>query len=119
MKNTKFTCIILLFLLFFIRSTESYKYHYEQAPVESQCVYDADETPQFSASEFTSKDLDIHFTVKKKIKYRATTLDSSTLKTPYYTKVVSFKVFKNALIYGIASVYHVERHTHLHLYQLF
>lgn len=119
MKNTRFTCAVLLFLLFFIRSTESYQYHYEQAPLQGQCTYTAEEIPQFSSSDSASKDLDIHYTVKKKIKYRATTLDSSTLKAPYHTKLVHFTIFKDALIYGLASAYQIQRHTHLHLYQLF
>lgn len=119
MKNTKFSCIILLFLLLFVRSTESYQYHYEPEFVESQHLYTPDEISQFSSSDLADKELHIHYTVKKKIKYRATTLDNSTLKSPYCSNLIKFKLYKRRLIHGIASIYQVQRHTYLHLYQLF
>ncbi|MCP2025379.1 hypothetical protein L1276_000519 [Flavobacterium sp. HSC-32F16] len=119
MKNTKFTCILLLFLLFFIRSTESYKYHYEPESVENQFAYSPEDIPQFSSTDLQNKELQIHYVVKKKIKFRATTLDSSTLRPPYYSNLIKFRNYKRSLIYGIASIYQIQRHTYLHLYQLF
>ncbi|WP_068840528.1 hypothetical protein [Flavobacterium chilense] len=119
MKNTKFTCILLLFLLLFIKSTESNKYHAEQDACKNLCELTISDIPQLSSSDFTAKELQIHYIVKKKIKHRATTLDSSTLKTPYYSNLINFKRYKRSLIYGIASIYQIQRHTYLHLYQLF
>jgi len=119
MKNTKFTCILLLFLLFFVRSTESYQYHFEPETIESQCAYIPEEIPQFSSTDLHNKEIQIHYVVKKKLKYRATTLDSSTLRPPYYSNLIKFRNYKRSLIYGIASIYQIQRHTYLHLYQLF
>lgn len=119
MKSTKFSFIILLFLLLFIRSTESYKYHSEPKSVEYQYNYTAEEISQFSSSDLAAKKLQIHYTVKKKIKYRATTSENSTVKPPYCSNLVKFTLYKRRLIYGIASIYQIQRHTYLHLYQLF
>lgn len=120
MKQFKFIAIILLFLLAFKSGAEFYKYSAKSALSQTEKKFTSTETSQVSSSSLLmSKDLDVHFTVKKKIKYRATTSGSSTLKTPYYSKLVHFKIFKNRLIYGIATIYLIQRHTHLHLYQLF
>ncbi|BFM45187.1 hypothetical protein CFS9_38280 [Flavobacterium sp. CFS9] len=120
MKPLKFIGIILLFLFSFLSRGEFGKRPAELTICQLQENFTASEVPQFSSSALVSpKDLDIHFIVKKKIKHRATTSDSSTLKTPYYTKLVPFRIFNDRLIYGMATVYQIQRHTHLHLYQLF
>lgn len=119
MKNTKFTCIILLFLLLFIRSTESNKYHAEQNACKNLYELSTADIPQLLSSDLLNKEIHIHYFVKKKLKYRATTLDCSTLKAPYYSNLIKFRNYKKSLIYGIASIYQIQRHTYLHLYQLF
>ncbi|WP_163399000.1 hypothetical protein [Flavobacterium fluviatile] len=119
MKSTRFSYIIIIFLLLFIRSTESHKYHYQTTSPENQCTYTPEEISQFASSDLAANELQFHYTAKKKIKYRATTLDNNTLKSPYYSNFVKFKLCKSRLIYGIASIYQIQRHTYLHLYQLF
>ncbi|CAA9198664.1 hypothetical protein ACHRVW_12745 [Flavobacterium collinsii] len=120
MKSFKFIGIFLLFLLPLVGGAEMVKTPVQLTICQEQENFLASEVPQYSSSALvTPKDLDIHFIVKKKIKHRATTSDSSTLKTPYFTKLVHFKIFENGLIYGIATIYQIQRHTHLHLYQLF
>ena len=120
MRQFKFISVILLFLLAFISRAESYKYPSELLVLRSQDKSISSKAPFIPSSALTqAKDLDIHFTVKKKIKYRATTSESTILRTPHLTKLVNFKIFKNRLIYGIASIYQIQRHTYLHLYQLF
>lgn len=121
MKPFKFIGIVLLFLLPLFSGSELSKHPVALTICEAQESFLAAEVPQFSSSSLANpKDLDIHFIVKKKIKIRATTSENnSTLKTPYFTKLVAFKIFKNRLIYGIPTTYQILRHTHLHLYQLF
>ncbi|KAF2508081.1 hypothetical protein [Flavobacterium foetidum] len=119
MKPIKFLYIVLLSLLSFFRSTETYQ---QQAYLSHCITHDSvttDDnlihTPDFSSS----KNLEVHYNIKKKIKSRATTLEQSTIKAPYFSNLINFKLYKKSLIYGIASIYQVERHTYLHLYQLF
>ena len=119
MKNTKFTCIILLILVLFIRSTESNKYHAEQNACKNLCELSTADIPQLLSSDLLNKEIHIHYVVKKKVKFRATTSEFSTLKPPYYSNLIKFRNQKRSLIYGIASIYQIQRHTHLHLYQLF
>lgn len=73
----------------------------------------------FYSSDFSSNNLEVHYKVKKKAKSRATLEQSTTIKIPYFSNLVNFKLYKKSLIYGIASIYQIQRHTHLHLYQLF
>lgn len=119
MKKTKFTCILLLFLLLFIKSTESNKYHAGPDMCKNLCELTTADIPQFSTDDVHSKEIQIHYVVKKKMKFRATNLDSSTLRPPYYSNLIKFRNYTRSLIYGIASIYQIERHTYLHLYQLF
>lgn len=121
MKHFKFFCLILLLSLSFVRSTEPNRY---QPELSDYCTPDnvsADEIPYLSSDYFSiSKNLEIHFIVKNKIKHRAVTSDSSTiLKTPFFSKLLHFKILENKLIYSIKTFYQIQCHTHLHLYQLF
>ena len=123
MKNTKCIYILLLFLLLFIKSSGSYSCTSENitfgnASFGIQSLID-DEPDLISQDIGTTKELDIHLTSKKKIKYRAIASESSTLKSIFYSKIVNFAVDESSLIYGIVSLYNVELHTYLHLYQLF
>lgn len=119
MKNTKFSCIILLFLLLFIGSTESSIYKAERDLHENLCDLSVADIPQFLSSDLLNKEIHIHYAVKKKIKFRATTSEYTTLRPPYYSNLIKFRNYKKSLIYGIASIYQIQRHTYLHLYQLF
>lgn len=119
MKNTKFTCIILLFLLLFFRSTEFNEYHAGQNISKNFCELTNADIPQFLSSDLLNKEIHIHYVVKKKVKFRATTSDCSTLRPPYYSNLIKFSNYKKSLIYGIRSIYQIQRHTYLHLYQLF
>ncbi|MFB9110083.1 hypothetical protein [Flavobacterium gyeonganense] len=119
MKNTKFTCITLLFLLLFIGSTESSRYKAERNLHENLCDLSIPDIPQFLSSDLLNKEIHIHYAVKKKIKFRATTSEYTTLRSPYYSNLIKFRNYKKSLIYGIASIYQIQRHTYLHLYQLF
>lgn len=122
MKQFKFIIGILLFLFSYISSTGTYKYPSVQKIDRTQS------SKSLSALKITktnfydvakSKDVDIHYKIKKKVRFRATTSQSCTLKTPYYSKLVSFVICKSRLIYGIVVIYQIERHSYLHLYQLF
>lgn len=121
MKQFKFISVILLFLLAFISKAESIKQHSFGLDIfKSQYNFIPSKINLVSRSTLAyAKDVDVHFSVKKKVKYRATTSESSTLRIPYLIKLAHFKIFKNRLIYGIESVYQIQRHTYLHLYQLF
>jgi hypothetical protein len=120
MKHFKFFCLVLLLSLSFIRSTEPNRY---QPELIDSCTLDtvsADEIPYFLSSDFSlSKNLEIHFIVKNKIKHRATTSDSTILKTPFFSKLLHFKILVNKLIYSVTTFYQIQCHSHLHLYQLF
>lgn len=122
MKQFKFIIGILLFLFSYLSSTGSYKYPSVQKiertqPSESFSTFKIAQTNFYDISQ--SKDLDIHYKIKNKVRFRATTSESCTLKTPYYSKFVSFVIGKTRLIYGVAVIYQIQRHTYLHLYQLF
>lgn len=122
MKHFKFIIGILLFLFSYISSTGSYKYPSVQKIDQTQknnsfATFNIAKESFYDAS--LSKDLDVHYKIKKKVRFRATTSQSCTLKTPYYCKLVNFIICKSRLIYGIATIYQIVRHTHLHLYQLF
>lgn len=119
MKKLKLIAVILLFLLAFISGSGFSKYSVEPVLFDDQLSPLSSEKSVFSAKTFDyKKDADVSI-IKKKIKYRATTSENSTLRAPYFTKLVQFKIFKNRLIYGIATVYQIQRHNYLHLYQLF
>ncbi|WP_125723657.1 hypothetical protein [Flavobacterium ustbae] len=119
MKSKKFIYIVLLSLLCFFRGTETYQpiYHFSNCITLDSVA--ADDTQIFSSDCSSTKNLEVHYKLKKKIKSRATTLEQSTIKAPYFSNLVNFTLYKKSLIYGIASIYHIERHPHLHLYQLF
>lgn len=119
MKSVKFIYIVLLSLLSFFRGTEAHKQTTDFANSITLDSVAADDTLLFSSDCSSSQNLEIQCIVKKKIKSRATTLEQSTIKAPYFSNLVNFKRYKKSLIYGIASAYQIQRHTHLHLYQLF
>ena len=120
MKKLKFIAVFLLFLLAFISGSEFRRYAVEPAIYHSQESFLSSKKPIISYVNLTdSKEVDIHTKVKKKIKYRATTLENSTLRTFYYSKLINFKIFKSRSLYGMATIYQIQRHTYLHLYQLF
>lgn len=115
----KFIYVVLVLLLSFFRSAETFR-----QPIKlSHCiVHDsvaADDTLFSSTGVSSDKSLEMHYNIKKKIKSRATTLEQSTIKAPYFSNLINFKIYKRSLIYGIASIYQIQRHSHLHLYQLF
>jgi len=122
MKQFKFIAGILLFLFSYTASTGNCKYPsaHQILPTGQSDFYFGFKTAKtifYDAS--LSKDADVHYKIKKKVRYRATASESSCLKTPYFSKLVRFVICKSRLIYGVAVIYHIERHTHLHLYQLF
>lgn len=120
MKHFKFISLILLFLLSFIGSSEFYKYPSEQSSYQSQDLLLALDIPQIESYTLSmSSDLDIHFVAKNNLKNRTAGSISSMLKNLYGTELVPFKILKNGLIYGMANLYQVQLHSHLHLYQLF
>lgn len=119
MKNLKFIFVTLLFLLALISKAESGKFSYELEKFKSEKSFTTSKTAFSTSILVHAKDHDVHFKNKKKIKNRATTSESCTVRTPYLVKLVDFKSFKNRLIYGIATIYHIQRYTYLHLYQLF
>ena len=118
MKPYKFIYIVLLSLLSFFRGTETYKLPAHFGHCITLDSVAADDTQIFSSDFSSSKNLEVHYNLKKKIKSRATTLEQSTIKAPYFSSLINFKLYKKSLIYGIASIYQIQRHTHLHLYQL-
>jgi hypothetical protein len=121
MKKIKSISIILVFLLSFISRAECIKHCYCLENFKSHNNFITTSGIQFNSASALplTKDHEVHFKVKKKIKNRATASESITFKTPYLIKLVDFKIFKNRLIYGIASIYQIQRYTYLHLYQLF
>lgn len=119
MKNFKFIIAVLLLFFAFI-SREGQSCQQVLTGLEIQQVYTKFQTPHFiDAGSLAANTTDLHAKVKKKVKYRATTSDPLILKTTYFYQLIRFGIFKNSLIYGIAKLYQVERHAHLHLYQLF
>ena len=120
MKNLKFIVVSLLLLFAFISKAEFSTASCEHQKFNLKNNVTASKLQLISSSTSAdAKENDDPFTVKKKIKYRATTSESTTLNTPYLIKLVDFKIFKNRLIYGIPSIYQIQRYTYLHLYQLF
>lgn len=119
MKNLKFIFVTLLILIAFISKAESGKFSYELEKFKSEKNFTTSKTAFSTSTLIHVKDQDVHFKNKKSIKNRATTSESCTVKIPYLIKLVDFKIFKNRLIYGIVSIYHIQRYTYLHLYQLF
>lgn len=119
MKQLKYISVILLLLLAFISKAEINKYPFGLQKIKLQNSFIISKTNFISKPLLAYKDANVREIVKKKIRYRATTSESSTLRTPYLIKLMHFKAFKNRLIYGMSSIYHIQRHTYLHLYQLF
>jgi hypothetical protein len=119
MRNFKFIiAVLLLFFAFLDRKGQSRQQ--VLAGLEMQQVYTKFETLHFiDSGSFAANKTDLHAKVKKKVKYRATTSDPFILKLAYFHQLIRFGIFKNSLIYGIAKLYQVQRHAHLHLYQLF
>lgn len=119
MNPKKFIYIVLLSLLSFFRGTETY----QQPLLSNHCItldsVAADDAFTPSSDYSSSKNLEVHYKLKKKIKNRATTLEQSTIRAPYFSNLINFRLYKKSLFYGIASTYQIQRHTHLHLYQLF
>ncbi|WP_417941182.1 hypothetical protein [Flavobacterium sp. RS13.1] len=112
--------MVCLFLLLFIGCTESATiYQAEQNSNDNLCERTIADIPQLLSSDLLNKEIHIHYAVKKKIKFRATTSEYTTLRPPYYSNLIKFRNYKKSLIYGIASIYQIQRHTYLHLYQLF
>jgi hypothetical protein len=122
MKQFKFIAGILLFLFSYTASTGTCKYAsaHEIIQTGQGNLYFTFKNAKANFYDMScSKDLDVHYKIKNKVRYRATASESSSLKTPYYSKLVSFIICKSRLIYGVAVLYQIERHTYLHLYQLF
>jgi hypothetical protein len=120
MKQFKLISVILLFLLSFTSSAEGIKHSSGLENFESHSTFITSKIQLSSALALAhTKDQDVRFIVKKKIKNRATASDSITFKTPLLIKLIDFKIFKNRLICGIASIYQIQRYAYLHLYQLF
>ena len=121
MKPTKFIYIILLALLTFFSSVEFCKHSSEFRNYHlTQDVLSACDIPQMeSSSESISNDLKARFTVKKKAKTRVEESENRIFKRNYYTSFIDFEVLKNGVIYGVANIYKIQQHKHLHLYHLF
>lgn len=120
MKHLKFISVILLFLLSFLGSTEFYKYSFELNNDQAQDLFLTSDIPPVLSSPLSmSNDVDVHFVVKNKIKKRVPSSETSSIKNTDYSNLVCFKTLKDSIIYSIATIYENQRHTHLHLYQLF
>ncbi|MCC9020512.1 MULTISPECIES: hypothetical protein [Flavobacterium] len=120
MKQFKFLSVILLFLLSFVSREEFNKYVFGGEKFKSENNFISAKIQLVSTLTLKYlKDADVHLKIKKKIKYRATASENSTLNTPYLTKLIRFKFSKNRLSYGVVSVYQIQRHTYLHLYHFF
>lgn len=120
MKHPKFISIILLFLLSFLGSTAFYNYSSELNHCQTQDIFLTSEIPPVLTSTLSmSNDVDVHFLVKNKIKKRVQNSETSSIKNTDYSNLVCFKTLKDSIIYSIATIYENQRHTHLHLYQLF
>lgn len=120
MKHLQFITVILVYLLTFTTSSASERAQYcEILPVGNQ--YSTLANPLVCSVYFVkSKEQNVHYTGKYKIKNRATASDtSSALKVPFLTKSTLFTILTDRLIYGIAVIYLLQRHCYLHLYQLF
>lgn len=119
MKHPKFISIILLFLLSFLGSTEFYKYSSELNNCQAQDIFLTSDIPSVLSSVHAMNDMEMHFLVKNKIKKRVLSSDTNSIKNADYSNLVCFKTLKDNIIYSIATIYENQRHTHLHLYQLF
>ncbi|TPG44094.1 hypothetical protein [Flavobacterium pectinovorum] len=119
MRNFKFIIPVVLFFFAFL-SREYKSRQRVLAGLEMQQVYSKFQILHvIDSGSFAANKTDLHIKVKKKVKYRATTSDPFILKRAYSHQLIRFGIFKNSLIYGIAKLYQVDRHAHLHLYQLF
>lgn len=119
MRNFKFIIPVMLFFFAFL-SRKDQSCQRVLTGLEIQQVYSNFQTLHVTDSgSFAATKIDLHTKVKKKVKYRATTSDPFILKRANFHQLIRFGIFKNSLIYGIAKLYQVERHAHLHLYQLF
>lgn len=120
MKNYKFISIVLLLLLSFLGSTELYKYSSESNNCQTQDFFLVADIPQVLSSALSmANDVDLHFILKNKIKKRVLGSETNELKYAYDTNLVRLKTLKDNLIYSSATLLKSQRHTHLHLYQLF
>ena len=120
MKHPKFIFVTLLFLLSFLGSMEFYKYSSELNNCQTQDLFLTSDIPPVLSSDLSmSNDVDMHFLIKNKIKKRVLSSETNSIKNIDYSNLVCFKALKNNIIYSISTIFENQRHTHLHLYQLF
>lgn len=120
MKPTKFIYFVLSALLTFYGNVEFYKYSSEPNHCQIQDIFLASDASQVESYTVSmSNDMKAHFVVKKKAKTRVEDSENRILKNIYHTTFVGFKILKDSVIYGVASIYQIQQHTHLHLYHLF
>ncbi|MFA9187951.1 hypothetical protein AAGV33_13650 [Flavobacterium sp. FBOR7N2.3] len=120
MKPIKSIYIIILSLLTFYGSVEFYKYSFEANNYQTQDVFLASDVSQVeSSSASMSNDMKMHFVIKKKAKTRVEDSETRTLKKNYSTNFFTLKLLKESIFFSVASLYQIQQHTHLHLYQLF
>ncbi|APA00301.1 MULTISPECIES: hypothetical protein [Flavobacterium] len=120
MKSIKFIYIIILSLLTFCGGVELYKYSSESNNCLTKDIFlDSDVSQVESSSVSMSCDIKMHFILKKKAKTRVEDSKTRVLKNIYYTNFVGLKFLKENIIFSAASLYQIQQHIHLHLYQLF
>lgn len=57
--------------------------------------------------------------VKKKLKGRSVSLEKNGINSSFSSSVYYEGLYKACLNYGVSTLFLIQRHTHLHLYQLF
>lgn len=120
MKSIKFIYIIILSLLTVCGGVEFYKYSSESNNYQTKNIFlDSDTSQVESSLASMSCDIQMHFILKKKAKTRVEDSQNRILKNIYHTNFVGFRILKDRVIYGIASILKIPQHTHLHLYHLF
>lgn len=120
MKHLKLLTAFLVFLLSLTASSASGKLPESAVHGDKTSAFSTfGKHLEYSFTLLNSKDLDVHYKFKNKVRYRATASESSALDLPYITKPAHLTLFKSRLIYGISVIYHIQRHNYLHLYQLF
>jgi len=65
------------------------------------------------------KNTDLKSLLSKGIKRKATSPESDILPDLYHSDFVTIKSFMDNKIHGLSVLYHIQRHSYLHLYQLF